>query len=401
MSFKADRRNFIKKSGLIAGGILAVPGVLSSAFSPKREVVKLGVIGTGDRGGGILNLVKSIPGFKVTAVADPIDFRLKDRGLARAPEAKGYRNHEELLDKADVEAVVIATPFSTHDEVALAAMDAGKHVYCEKTMVKGMSEIQAVIDKAKSSGVVFQTGHQYHSSPLYQRALEIIRNGYIGDVTAYHCQWNRNGDWRRAVPRPELERQINWRMYREFSGGLIAELCSHQIDFINWVTQSHPAKFSGFGGIDYWKDGRETFDNIHLLCEYPDGLDASFTCTTTNGYEDYKIKVLGKKATLILDYTKGMIYAEDTQKEKGLVDGVSGATLDAWKQGLGIPIDAPGNDPTQNALEQFYESIAHDAPVISDIKTGATTAKCVHIGLDALHQGGVKYWTDYPELHFG
>ncbi len=195
---------------------------------------------------------------------------------------------------------------------------------------------------------------------------------------------------------------INWRMYREYSGGLIAELMSHQIDFINWVTDSHPAKITGFGGIDHYKDGRETFDNVHLLFEYPSGLDASFTCTTTNGFEDYQIKILGSKATIIMDYTHAEIYSEDRggKKQLGVVDGVSGATMQAWQQGKGAPIDAPGNDPTLDALKQFYESIVNNAPVISDIKTGATTAKCVHIALEAVHQGEIKYWKDYPELRF-
>jgi predicted dehydrogenase len=184
-------------------------------------------------------------------------------------------------------------------------------------------------------------------------------------------------------------------------GGLVAELMSHQIDFINWVTGSHPAKFSGFGGIDYWKDGRETYDNIHLLMEYPSGLDASFSCTTTNGFEDYQIRVLGSKGTIILDYGNAEIYAENLEdKEKGIVDGVSGATIKAWEQGKGVPIQAPGNDPTLDALQQFYDSVRHQEPVISDIRTGATTAKCVQIALDAVHQGEVKYWKDYPELKF-
>ena len=194
---------------------------------------------------------------------------------------------------------------------------------------------------------------------------------------------------------------INWRMYREYSGGLVAELMSHQIDFINWVTDSHPEQITGFGGIDHWKDGRETFDNVHLLYKYPSGLDASFECTTTNGYQDYQIKVLGSKGTIILDYTKGTIFSEAKGiKEKGLVDGVSGATMQAWEKGEGASIDAPGNDPTLDALRQFYESIANGAPVISSLQTGALTAKCVQISLDALYENQIKNWNQYPELLF-
>lgn len=365
-----------------------------------QKQVNIGVIGTGDRGKGLMSLITQIDGLEVVACADVIPFRLTE-GLSKAPKAKGYHNYNDLLNDKNVDAVMISTPFSTHDQIAIAALKAGKHVYCEKTMTKGLDETQRVLSAAAQSNKVFQTGHQYHSSPLYNRAVEIIQSGYIGEITSFESQWNRNGDWRRPVPDPKWERLINWRMYREYSGGLVAELMSHQIDFINWAMNSQPAKVTGFGGIDHWNDGRETYDNVHLLFEYPSGLDASFTCTTTNGYEDYQIKVLGSEGTMILDYTKGVVFAESRDlTEKGIVDGVSGATLQAWNSGKGTPIDAPGNDPTLDALKQFYNSIVNDAPVISDVKSGAQTAKCVQISLDALYDGKIKYWSDYPELEF-
>jgi predicted dehydrogenase len=402
MGLEYNRRKFLKSGLLATGGVVLASSYLEATplFFGDRKV-RIGVIGVGDRGSGLSSLIDEIEGLEVVAYADLIPFRL-EAALAKNARAKGYESHIGLLNDPNVDAVLITTPFSTHDEIAIAAMNAGKHIYCEKTMVKGLDEMQTVIDLANQTGLVFQTGHQYHSSLLYRKVREIIRSGYIGDVTSYECQWNRNGSWRRPVPDPKWERIINWRMYREYSGGLIAELMSHQIDFINWVTDSHPAKITGFGGIDHFKDGRETFDNVHLLFEYPSGLDASFTCTTTNGYEDYQIKILGSKATIIMDYTHAEIYSEKKglRKELGVVDGVSGATMQAWEQGKGAPIDAPGNDPTLDALRQFYDSIVNNAPVVSDIKTGAITSKCVHIGLEAVHQGGVKYWKDYPELRF-
>lgn len=100
------------------------------------------------------------------------------------------------------------------------------------------------------------------------------------------------------MPDPKLERMINWRMHNEYSGGLTTELCSHKIYFINRVPKEAPEKISGFGGIDYWKDGRETFDNIQLQFQYPSDIDASFMCTTTNSFNGYQIKVLGSKGTI-------------------------------------------------------------------------------------------------------
>lgn len=392
---KINRRKFVQ-------GGLVLSGALFTGFNPlnnQQKKVKIGVIGTGSRGNGLINLMNKSGLFDVVACADILPFRLK-QGLDLAPKAKGFSDYKALLEQKDVEAVLISTPFSTHDEIAIDSIKAGKHIYCEKTMVKGLDEIQKVLDvKSNYPNLIFQTGHQYHSSELYKKVREIIKSGYIGEVTAYECQWNRNADWRRPVPDPKFERMINWRMYKEYSGGLAAELMSHQIDFINWVTGSHPSRVVGFGGIDHWDDGRETYDNAHVLFEYPSGLDATFICTTTNGYEDYGIKILGSKATIKLDYTSAVIYAEDLkERAKGLVDGVSGATLKAWKQGEGARIDAPGNDPTLDALKQFHSSIVYETEVTSTINSGALTAKCVQITNDALYSGEVKHWKDYPQL---
>ncbi len=396
-----DRRNFVHNALMASGAAITGPFLNFDGRKPGNETLRLGIIGTGDRGTGLIRLIVELGGMEVVAVSDIIPERLS-QAQSLSGGAQGYEDYRSLLDNKEIDAVMVCTPFSLHDEMVLDAMDAGKHVYCEKTMVKGLDELQQVVDKVKSSGKVFQVGHQYHSSPLYNKARNMIREGYLGKITAYHCQWNRNGDWRRPVHDPKWERMINWRMYKEYSGGLTAELCSHQIDFINWVNDSHPEKIVGFGGVDYWKDGRETYDNVHLLFEYPDGLDASFVCTTTNSYEDYKIRVLGEKGTIILDYTSGVIIAEPNEyREKGLVDGVSGATIQAWKDGKSTPIDAPGNDPTLDALRQFYHSIVDDAPVISDLKSGAITAKCVNIALEALYSEEVKHWSEYDELNFG
>ena len=396
-----DRREFIKKSTVLAGGVAMTHTLLANKLLDNTETLKIGVIGTGSRGTGIMSLINDIDGMEVVACCDILDFRLEE-GLKLAPKSKRYRDYTELMKDKNVDGIVISTPFSTHDEIAIAGIKSGKHVYCEKTLVKGISKIQDLLTSyKKSKGLIFQTGHQYHSSPLYQEAVRVIQNGYIGEVTAVHCQWNRNGDWRRPVPDPQFERMVNWRMYREYSGGLVAELMSHQIDFVNWFSKSVPSKFTGFGGIDHWKDGRETFDNVHLLMEYPNGMDVSFSATTTNGYEDYQVKVLGSKATMILDYNDGYIYPEKAlQKEIGVVDGVSGATKTAWSSGEGVKINAPADDPTIDALKQFKLAIQKGDKVISDIWTGSQTAKCVQISLDALYEEKVKYWKDYPELNY-
>ncbi len=391
------RREFIAKGGLLSAGVLASSSAIGAVSLKLRpnDTINIGVIGTGDRGGGLIPFLKSIDGVNVAACCDVLDFRLKN-GLSKAgKKTESYTDYRKLLDNKNIDAVLIATPFNTHAAIAIDALDAKKHVYCEKTMAKGIEGIQKLVQKASNSKMVFQTGHQYHSSRLYKHVVKLIKKGEIGELISFECQWNRQGNWRRPVPDPSLERAINWRMYREYSGGMAAELCSHQIDFINWVLEENPKKIMGTGGIDFWKDGRETFDNIHLLFEYPCGVKAKFTCLTSNSLGDYQIKVHGSKGTIQLDYAKAWIYYENGQKkELAEVDGVSGATANPIVQGYGIPINVTHLDPSKQALIDFRDNILENKEPISNIKTGANVAIAVQMSLDAMYKEEIQYWKE-------
>ena len=379
------RRDFIVKGSLASSAALYAPTVLGYGTPSANETINIGVIGTGDRGGGLIPFINQIPNMRVVACSDIIPFRLSS-GLSKVDgKAKGYEDYRKLLEDKNVDAVLVATPFSTHAQIVSDALKAGKHVYGEKTMAKGYDGIKTLVQAADNAGTIFQAGHQYHSSRLYTHIVDEIKKGKIGKITAFECQWNRNNNWRRPVPDSKWERMINWRMYREFSGGLLAELCSHQLDLANWVLDSMPEKVMGVGGIDYWKDGRETFDNIHLIYSYPKGVRASFTCLTSNAMGDYKVKVMGDKGAYILDYVKAWYYPEGSfEKELGEVDGVSGATLN-WDQGRGIPVNFDHEDPSKQALIDFRDNIVNNTLPISNAKTGAMAAMCVQMGLDAMY----------------
>ncbi|MDT0688056.1 Gfo/Idh/MocA family protein [Autumnicola psychrophila] len=388
------RRDFVIKSSLASMAVATSTGAFGNInyLQNSRAEVKIGVIGTGARGSGLIPFINEIENLQVVACCDILPFRLKE-GLKRAGRgAVGYSSYQKLLDNKDVDAVLIATPFSTHSAIAVDAIAAGKHVYCEKTMAKDYKGIENLLNKKKSSDKIFQTGHQYHSSRLYTHVVDLIKDGKVGDITAFECQWNRNGNWRRPVPDPELERIINWRMYREYSGGLVAELCSHQIDFVNWVLNATPKSVIGVGGIDYWEDGRETFDNIHLIYTYPKGVKATFTCLTSNSMDDYKIKVIGDKGTIILDYAEAWFYPEGHyEKKRQEIDGVSGATI-PWEMGKGIPIKVAHANPSKQALMDFRDSIINNKQPASGIVTGAKTAITVQMGIDTMIEDRNVEW---------
>ena len=223
--------------------------------------------------------------------------------------------------------------------------------------------------------------------------VDLIRDGKVGNITTFECQWNRNGNWSRPVPEPQYEKDINWRMYREFSGGLTAELGSHQIDFVNWVLNETPNQVMGVGGVDYWKDGRETYDNVHLIYSYPSGVKANFTYLTNNAKDGYLIKVIGDKGTIIIDMKNAWFYPEEKKSNKVYkdVDGVSGATVQ-WGKEDGYHLNVEHLNPTKQALLDFREAILNNKQPKSDIITGAKAAICVQMSLDAMYNNEIVKW---------
>jgi predicted dehydrogenase len=188
-------------------------------------------------------------------------------------------------------------------------------------------------------------------------------------------------------------------MYRAYSGGLMAELCSHQIDIVNWMLESKPEKIMGMGGIDYWKDGRETFDNVNTLFEYPGGVKASFSALTSNALLGYSLKFLGDKGSIEVQGEQGhraKIYAENFEEDEN-IDGVSGATKIAWENYEGVPIrvQQPATDdhlPTENAIKHFAQCIEKKELPLTNIETGYQAAISVHLANTAMQQNTIEYW---------
>ena len=399
------RRTFIKQAGVLAGGML-FQSQLAEAFAPAAdgELVNVGIIGCGDRGKGILHMMKQFPSkFRAVAVSDLLDFRMKEaEGLKVNPKLKLYKDYRKLLDDRQVQAVIIAVPLHLHFQVAADALAAGKHTYLEKTMTYDIPQALELVSIAKTHPrLVLQVGHQYRYTPLYFRVKELIEEGALGKVVQIECRWDRNGNWRRPVPSKELERQINWRMYKEYSGGLAAELLSHQIDFINWAFNTHPDQVQGTGGIDFFKDGRETFDNVQAVLRYSEaGMIGNFGATCANAHDGFLFRIKGNKGTISLLVDQGVYYPEKGMlKELETVDGVTGATKIAFNKDGGIPIlKEPTKDGTYYALDDFYKCISEGSQPASNVLTGAKTAISVHLANQAMDTGSIQLWK--PSFNF-
>lgn len=307
-----------------------------------------------------------------------------------------------MLDDKEVQAVVIATPLYLHYTMASDSLKAGKHVYLEKTMTYSISEAINLVKLSKfHSKQVLQIGHQHPYSPLYLKVKGMIEKGYLGVVTQIDCRYDRNGSWRRKISDPSLEKTINWRMYKAYSGGLTAEILSHQIQFINWAFNTHPDEIHSVGGIDFYKDGRETYDNVQVMLRYKkSNMIGNFGATCANAREGYILKIKGSKGTIELLINEGKYYPEaEMKRQLETIDGVTGATKIEWKKGGGSSImSEPGKDGTWYAFQDFYRCVTENKVPLCNAIVGGTAAVSVHLANDALYNGNAQHWK--PEYNF-
>ena len=222
-SVNLSRRDFFKELGMIGGGgvlLSAFPWLQSCSADDKvqiaKEKVRIGFIGTGSRGQYHLNNLKTIPYADVVALCDNYPPHLKEAS-ALYPKAKTYDDYRKLLDDRDIQAVMIATPLYEHAHITIDALHAGKHVFCEKSMAMTCADCLDMYNVFKESGKVMFIGQQRLYDPKYIKAMEMIHAGLLGEINSIRAYWFRNNDWRRPVPSPDLERKINWRLYKEYS----------------------------------------------------------------------------------------------------------------------------------------------------------------------------------------
>jgi predicted dehydrogenase len=394
-----SRRKFLQQSGILAGGLLMHNTALHAmtAFTSNTKI-GIGIIGIGDRGRGLMSMLEGFADqFTFTGVCDVLDIRLDNaRKAAKQPNLKTYKDYRKLLEDKDTHAVVISTPLSEHFHIARDAWMAGKHVFLEKTMTYNIQQAIDLVKLVRSKpSQVLQVGHQYRSTPLYFKVREMLEKGYLGKITQIDCRWDRNWNWRRPVPDGYTDRQINWRMYKDFSGGLPAELLSHQMDFVNWAFNTHPDEIMGAGGIDFYKDGRETYDNVQVIMRYnKDNMIGNFGATCGNERDGYIFKLKGTRGAVHLLMDEGIYFPEkETKKELTTVDGVAGATKIEWRQDGGIPIlKEKTKDGTYYALLEFHKCITEKKLPTSNVFTGATTAVCVHLANNAIFNHTIEKW---------
>ena len=307
-----SRREFLKELGMAGAGALVLTSPWLKAFAQVEETaaekLRIGMIGPGSRGQFLLSFLTKNPKADIIAFADIYQPSL-DAALKMVPRAKTYDDYRKLLDDKEIDAVIISTPLATHHQIALDAFDAGKDVFCEKSIGFDMQQCLDIYQKYKASNQIFFSGQQRLFDPRYIKAMDLIHSGLFGEITAIHSFWNRNDNWRRNVESPELEKTINWRLYKETSRGLMTELACHQLQVGTWALGMLPKQVMGHGAITYWKDGRDVYDNINTIYVFEDGKKMTWGSDIANRFYGLEEQILGSKGTVEPEH--GKYYFED------------------------------------------------------------------------------------------
>jgi len=256
------------------------------------DTIRLALIGAGGMGLADANTAITVPGVKLVAVCDLYEGRLADARKIYGNDIFTTRDYKEILQRKDIDAVIVATPDHWHKDISIDAMNAGKAVYCEKPMVHDVSEGAAVVEAQNRNKVVFQVGSQGLSSLGNEKAKELLAAGAIGKLNYAEGFWARNSpegawqyripedgndktvDWKRFLNKyPQIpfdaKRFFRWRCYKDYGTGVSGDLFVHLFSSLHFITNSKgPQKIMAMGGLRFWKDGREVPDVLMGMFDY-------------------------------------------------------------------------------------------------------------------------------------
>ncbi len=347
-----SRRSFITNvtKGMI--GATLVPSIItpkdrerniqnlfrSAQHVAANDQIQIALIGSGGMGVADTNTALTVPGIKLVAVCDLYDGRLAEAKKRWGADIFTTRDYREILNRKDVDAVIIATPDHWHKDISVAAMNAGKHVYCEKPMVHDISEGPAVVEAQKKNKVVYQVGSQGLSSLGNEKAKELLKDGAIGQLNYAEGFWARmspTGAWQYPIPadaspktvgwdafvantnkRPfDATRFFRWRNYRDYGTGVSGDLFVHLFSSLHFVTGSvGPNKVMSTGGLRFWKDGREVPDVMLGMFDYPQtpehpafNLSLRVNFVDGTGGTNY-LRMVGSEGSMTVEWDKVTLY---------------------------------------------------------------------------------------------
>ena len=423
----SSRRQFMKVTGAGAAGLALRPASSYAAIQGANDRVRVGVVGFSDRFRGAL--LPAFAGqakannFEIVALSD-IWSQRREQGAAHIEKLTGTRpalcrNNDELYDRKDVDAVIIATADFQHALHGVEAVRAGRDAYIEKPLANTMDDARAIRDAVRETKRVVQIGTQRRSSRKYQNAYEYLKSGQFGDIVAVEMTWNVNqpGRWRKPglvsqlreeetdwkrylLNRPyepfDARKYLEFRLFWPYSSGIPDQWLVHQIDTVHWFTGlPHPRSVVANGGIYLWKDGRRNHDTMTAVFDYgplddaSKGFQVTYSSRMTNSAGDVKEYYFSNGGMLNLD--TGQVTSEGglterhasamKMKPKQLAERSLVEKAPAGEE------EAGGDNETSANMRNWMECIRSRKAPNADIEAGYSHSVALCMTIAALHTG--------------
>jgi predicted dehydrogenase len=419
------RRDFVRiGAGALAAGaaakttILKPPSLSAQAPAANGRKIRFVSIGTGIRGCDLLRSARQVPTGECVGTADLYTMHQKAGQEAYGADIPTTRDYRSLLDRKDVDAVIVAVADFQHRRVVLDCIEAGKDVYCEKPMSHNVRDGLAMVEAVQKGKRIFQAGSQRVSNIAYKQAAEIYKSGRLGEVTYIEAHTDRNGpsgawvypvasdaspetiDWktwiRDAPERPfDAERFFRWRCFADYGEGLGGDLFVHLLSGIQCVSGINAVPSSAYssGSLTHFKDGRDFPDLLATLYDYP-GVTVNMHCNQNNSNVESTV-FYGREATLTIVNNSITVAPQDTSPQpegyslNGWTSEAKKKYLDEWrvahpekpaKLGEVETFSAPhGYDDTADHLAAFFHAVETRDHVVEDEVFGNNTAIACHM----------------------
>ena len=419
MPHDVTRRIFLGGAGSLATSLLA--------GDPSTRTT-VGMIAVGARAHQLLEAMQSLPSVEIACVFDGYQGRMERAVEKTGGRARKAGSYQEILQDPAVDVVTIASPDHWHARQCIEALEAGKHVYCEKPLTYSIDEGLEIAAAVKKTGKILQVGSQGISTSTQQTAREYVKSGKLGEVTMVRAYYNRNsrsGAWIYPIPPDanretvdwdlflgsapkrefDLERFFRWRCYKEYSGGIATDLFVHLCTTIHYVMGAEaPSDVVGFGDLYRWKKSRDVPDTLNAVLRYPEGFTVNLSSTFNNQSAGAGFEFLGTEGSLSMG-SRGFTFRQEAIHENNdwITDSWPTALQERYKhkhpeESARVPPPPPeeykesGPRDTTAHMAAFFECIRERKKPVEDVWAGHRAAACAHLINASAETGKVAKW---------
>lgn len=399
-----QRRNFIKNSLVISSGSLIFPSIVKGKLAASQ--VQLGIIGCGNRGTAVITSMSANANVNIVAMADIFEDKLKAKhsvynalnaakGLPAIKASNMYKGadaYRKLLQNKEVDAVLISSPCFTHPEFLEAAIQAGKHVYCEKPLAVDVAGVKRAENAAKGiNNKSITIGFQIRHASPYAEMVKRIHDGQIGDVVIAQLYYlsSRNEKVQSVIGSSDTEMKIrNHFHFLETSGGILLDQGIHMLDVCNWALRNSPVSAMGAGGRSFPDDFGNNYSHYEVIYKYPKNINVTMQSTQSAVFGDVCARFIGTKGTAEAHYSGGVFINGDNKWDSGVAKDAS--SVSEAQRAAGVFLSSL-HDADKNKGSSFIKSI-ESGKYINEVSQGAASTLTAILGRQAAEKSGEVGW---------